>query len=212
MDPVELDMSEEGIPLDGSYPGYRWVQDGKSIVLVQGGKIRRVDVASGTVSTVPFNARVHREISEQAWTRTTLEDGPVRVRFTRWAQASPDGRRAVFGAVGRIWVMDLPNGTPRRLTPESFEPMEYGPTWSPDGRWVAFVSVDDARAGQVWRVPAAGGPPVQVTRTAAEYVNPVVSPDGRDDRRAPGIGRHPPGPDPVPDHVLRPGPDPRLGR
>ncbi len=179
MDPVELDMAEEGIPLDGSYPGYRWVQDGKSILLIQGGKIRRVNVITGEVATVPFTARVHRVISEQAWTRTKLSDGPVDVRFTRWAQASPDGRRAVFGAVGRIWVMDLPNGTPRRLTPESFGPMEYGPAWSPDGRWVAFVSVDDAHEGQVWRVPAEGGAPVQVTKTEGEYVNPVVSPDGQ---------------------------------
>ncbi|MGE0554749.1 MAG: LpqB family beta-propeller domain-containing protein [Gemmatimonadales bacterium] len=178
MDPVELDMAEEGIPLDGTYPLYRWAEDG-TILLTQGGKLRRVTVATGEVATIPFTARVHRIVSEQAWARTRLSDGPVRSRYIRWASASPDGRRLAFHAVGRNWVMDLPNGTPRRLTPADFGPLEYGPTWSPDGQSIAFVSWDDQRQGQVWRVPAGGGAPTAVTREAGEYYSPVFSPDGR---------------------------------
>ena len=33
----------------------------------------------------------------------------------RWPEVAPDGGRVVFQALGRIWIKDLPDGTPRRL-------------------------------------------------------------------------------------------------
>ncbi len=188
MDPVEMDLSEESIPLNGTYPGYRWVADGRSIVLHQGGKIRRVDVASGRVSTIPFSARVHRTISEQVWTKNKLSDGAFDVRFVRWASASPTGRTLAFQALGRIYLMDLPTGTPRRLTPAGFEPQEFQPAWSPDGQSIAFTTVDDARSGALWRVPVAGGTPVRLTADSGEYLNPAWTPDGREIVVARGSG------------------------
>ena len=73
MDPIEVDMAE-GMKVSRDLPGYSWARDGKSIVITQGGKIRRVDVASGAVSTIPFTARVHRTISEMAG-RAVRSDG-----------------------------------------------------------------------------------------------------------------------------------------
>ena len=74
--------------------------------------------------------------------------------------------------------MDLPGGTPRRATPESFGPLEYAPAWSPDGQWLAFASWDDAARGQLWKVAATGGDPHQLSREAGEFIHPVWSPDG----------------------------------
>jgi hypothetical protein len=92
--------------------------------------------------------------------------------------ASPDGRRMVFTAFARLWIQDLPDGTPRRLT--NAEVGEYHPRWSPDGRWVTYVTWDDARGGHVMKLAATGNAqPVQLTRTAALYTNPAWSPDGR---------------------------------
>ena len=179
MDPVEMDLSEESIPLNGSYPMYRWVADGKSIVLHQGGKIRRVDVATGAVGTIPFSAKVQRTVSEQVAVTNRLSDGPVDVRFIRWATTSPDGRQLAFQALGRIWLQALPSGTPRRLTPASFAPFEFQPAWSPDGQSIAFASVDAQNRGALWRVAAAGGEPVRLTPEVGEYMNPSWSPDGR---------------------------------
>ena len=188
MDPVEMDMAEESIPINGTYPGYRWVADGRSIVLHQGGKIRRVDVASGQVSTIPFSARVRRTISEQIWVKNKVSDGPFDVRFVRWATGSPNGRALAFQALGRIYLMDLPNGPPRRLTPAGFGPEEFQPAWSPDGQSIAFTTVDDGRLGALWRVPAAGGTPVRLTADPGEYLNPTWSPNGRDIVVARGSG------------------------
>jgi hypothetical protein len=113
MDPVEVDFTEGLGPVDQVIPGYRWAADGRSIVISQGGKIRRLDVASGTVTTIPFTARVRRTATERVVAPRRISDGPVEVRFPRWHTVSPDGRTLAFQAVGRIWLMDLPSGTPR---------------------------------------------------------------------------------------------------
>jgi dipeptidyl aminopeptidase/acylaminoacyl peptidase len=187
MDPVETDGSE------GSYslrvlPGYSWAQDAKSIVISEGGKLRRVYLEDGHVDTIPFSARVHRTISEMAYAPFRITDGPLEVKFARWHTASPDGRKLVFQAVGKIYTMDLPNGTPRRLTSASFKPFEYTPAWSPDGQWIAFTTRDEREHGFLWKVRASGGDPDQLVPESGEYVNPVWSPDGKQIILASGSG------------------------
>lgn len=187
MDPIELDMVEAGKVLR-PLPGYAWSADGRSIVIAQGGRLRRLDVATGAVTTIPFTAEVKRTISELVNHQDRISDDPFQVRFARWHTASPDGRTLAFQAVGRIWTMSLPGGAPRRLTPEGFAPFEYAPAWSPDGQWIAFTSWEDGVGGQVWRVRASGGQPEQLTREPHEYTHPAWSPDGRELVVARGAG------------------------
>jgi len=177
MDPIEIDMTE-AIKVLRVLPGYRWTADSRSLVIAQGGKIRRVDVATGAVTTIPFQARVQRTISEQAYRPFRIDDGNFETKFHRWQTGSPDGRQVAFEAAGRIWLTDR-GGAPRRLTPPGSGPLEYAPAWSPDGRWVAFVTVDESAAGHLWKAPAGGGPPVQLTTEPGEYLHPAWAPDGR---------------------------------
>ncbi len=187
MDPVSVAI-ESGSKALRTLPGYAWSADGRSIVIAQGGKLRRLDVASGAVATVPFRASVRRTISEMAYTPFRISDEPFEATFLRWHTGSPDGRRLAFQAVGRIWIADLPAGTPRRLTEDGFAPQEFGPTWSPDGRWIAFTSWDDTEGGHLWRVPSTGGMPERLTSTAGEYVHPSWSADGSELVLARGAG------------------------
>ncbi len=178
MDPIEPQIASESKTL-GVLPRYRWTADGRSIVVTQGGKIRRVDVATGRVATVPFTARVHRTISEMARKTFRIVDSAMPVRFMRWTTASADGRRVAFQAAGRVYVVDGPGAQPRRLTPAGFAPLEYAPAWSPDGRWLAFTTLDDSARGRVWKAPAAGGVPQRLTRETGDFADPVWAPDGR---------------------------------
>jgi Tol biopolymer transport system component/imidazolonepropionase-like amidohydrolase len=178
MDPIETDIAEQFPTLPRALPGYSWARDGKSIVIAQGGRIRRVWLDTGKVDTIPFTAHVHRVISEMAYAPFRISDGPFQSRFLRWPTASPDGKALVFQAVGKIWLMALPNGVPRRVTPHSFGPSEFSPTWSPDGRWIVFTTWDDERRGHLWKVPGIGGDPDRLTRETGEYINPTWTPDG----------------------------------
>jgi Tol biopolymer transport system component len=176
MDPIEMDMAE-GMKTWRVLPGYSWTKDSKSIWISQGGKIRKLDVASGRVETIAFNAKVERSISEMAFENRKLDEGPVKTRFVRWATAS--GGKLAFQAFAKIWISDS-GGTPRRLTNLPSHIFEYSPSWSPDGRSIAFATWEEERAGQVWITAATGGAPRQVTSTAGEYAQTAWSPDGRE--------------------------------
>ncbi len=178
MDPIETDMTET-IKTLRVLPGYSWSPDGESIVISQGGKIRRLNVRSGEVTTISFTARVRRTISEQARGGFRISDEPFEAKYLRWPTASPDGGRVAFIAVQRIWTMRLPGGTPSRLTPNVFGPFEFSPAWSPDGQWIAFTTWDDEDQGHLWKIRTSGGSPVRLTEQAGEYINPVWSPDAR---------------------------------
>ena len=179
MDPVEIDMAEGG-KVSRVLPGYAWTADGKAIVITQGGKIRRLDVASSRVDEIPFTARVQRTLSEQAMASRTVRDDTLDVQYLRWASRSPDGKRATFEGAGKLWITDVPNGSPKRLTPASFTAIELSPAWSPDGQWIAFTTFDDEKLGHVWKVRVAGGEPVRLTKVAGEYLQPAWAPDGKE--------------------------------
>ena len=209
MDPIEFDMAE-GMKVLRVLPGYDWTPDGSAIVLTQGGRFRRLDVQSGEVTTIPFTARVERTISQQAYAPMRISDDSLQVRFVRWHTASPDGRTLAFQAVGRVWLMDLPDGRPRPLTgargvPVQNQgsddgsdagmqepPFEFAPAWSPDGRWIAYTTWDDLEGGHIWKAPAQGGTPERLTRVPGEYVNPAWTPDGSEivAARGAGVTRH----------------------
>ena len=187
VDPAAVAV-ESGSKSLRTMPGYSWSADGSAVVFWEGGQIRRVDVASGQVTDIPFDARVQRTISEMAYGSIRIPDGPFRARFLRWHTRSPDSGRIAFQAVGRIWVADADGTGARRLTPEDFIPQEFGPAWSPDGRWIAFTTWHDVEGGHVWRVPAEGGPPERLTDAAGEYVHPSWNVDGTELVLARGAG------------------------
>src|SRR5258708_1401233 len=178
MEPLEP-MSASGSKTLGVLPRYHWASDGASIVIMQGGKLRRLDVTTGDVATIPFSAPVHRTISQMARNEFRVTDGPLDVKFLRWPTSTPDGSTIAFQAVGHIWTQTSEGGAPKRLTPASFDHLEYAPAWSLDGRAIAFVTWDDSGRGHVWRASAAGGAPVRLTKDPGDYVDPVWSPDGR---------------------------------
>ena len=180
MDPIESDLTH-GLPYAMHLlPTPGWVRDSQSIVLSQGGRIRRVRISDGQVSTIPFSALVHRTISEMAHTPQRIGDDPQQVRFPRWSALSPRGDRVAFEAVGKIWLIERKSGTTKRLTDGTSDVLELSPAWSPDGNWIAFSTWDDEARGHLWKAPAAGGAPVCLTESAGEYVHPVWSPDGRE--------------------------------
>jgi imidazolonepropionase-like amidohydrolase len=136
-----------------------------------------VDVGSGRSRVVPFTAKVEAEIAPRLLFENSVDDGPtVRAKLIRWPAVSPDGKRVVFSALNHVWMMDLPSGKPQRVT--NLSEGEFMPTWSPDGRSIAFVTWS-SEGGHLYRAAAtSGSQPERLSRYAAYYSEPVYTPDG----------------------------------
>jgi Tol biopolymer transport system component/imidazolonepropionase-like amidohydrolase len=159
-----------------TFPGYAFLPDGKSLIVLIDGKIKRVDFATGQTTTIPFSAKVDTDIAARLHFDYRVDDSPmVKARLIRSPAVSPDGKRVAFTAFNKLYAMDLQAGaTPRRLT--NLTVGEFMPTWSPDGRSIAFVTWS-RDGGHIYRVAADGGQPQQLTRRAAYYASPVFTPD-----------------------------------
>jgi len=179
MDPITSDAMDLHPAWDHRVlPGYAWARDGKSIVVTQGGKIRRLWVESGRVETIPFEARIRREISEMARHAGTIDDRSFQPRALRWPASSPDGQRLVFEAVGRLWIRNLPNGAVSPLVAEPAGGFELTPVWTPAGDAVVFVTWSDDSGGAVWKVRP-GAMPERLSRSPGRYLHPQFAADGR---------------------------------
>ena len=174
--PVTRDDQESRATRD-TMPGYAFMPDGKSLIVPIGGKINRVDFDNGKAVAVPFTANVQAEIAPRVYFEHRVDESPdVRARLIRWPELSPDGKRLVFNAFNKLWLMDYPSGTPKRLTNSNVA--EFMPAWSPDGRYIAYVTWTED-GGTVNRVAAdPGAQPEQLTRRPAYYRDPTYSPDG----------------------------------
>ena len=92
----------------------------------------------------------------------------------RW---SPNSHTLTFSSSDagdwNTYVIEADGGVPQRLTQEPSD--DYYATWSPDGRWVYFVS-DRSGGLQIWKIPPEGGQAAQVTKNGGAVS--AVSLDG----------------------------------
>ena len=174
--PIQRDDQESLFTRD-FLPSYSFTPDSREVVVTWGGKIHRVSVDGREEHEIPFTATVDRDLGPDLNLPLRIEDGPVQVRIIQAPMQSPDGKRLVFSALTRLYVMDLPSGTPRRVTND--QNREFQPAWSPDGQWLAYVTWS-SEGGQIWKVRADGsGSAQQLTRVPAYYRDPAWSPDGQ---------------------------------
>ena len=105
---------------------------------------------------------------------------------------APDGRHVAYvvnridreanGYRATIWLAPLDgSGEPRQLT--SGGRSDSSPRWSPDGRWLAFVSnrdgEDEKAHGELYVLPADGGEPRRLTQGEEDVEAIAWSPDSR---------------------------------
>ncbi|MFZ5623730.1 MAG: amidohydrolase family protein [Gemmatimonadota bacterium] len=175
--PVQRDDQESRATMD-VLPGYSFTPDSKSVVVSYGGEIWRVPVDGSAPQKIPFTVDADVPVGPEVKFEYRVADTPtLTVRQIRDAVPSPDGKRVAFTALDRLYVVDLPNGTPRRLTDR--QEGEYYPTWSPNGQWIAYVAWT-AAGGHIMKATATGSAkPQQLTRIPAYYQTPAWAPDGR---------------------------------
>ena len=89
---------------------------------------------------------------------------------------SPDGRTILFDLLGDLYTMPVSGGKATRLM--GGNQMDVQPTWSPDGKRIAFVS-DRSGSDQLWIANADGSDPMRLSNIPTGSISfPVWTPDG----------------------------------
>jgi hypothetical protein len=129
---------------------------------------------------IPFSANVEVGMGQHLFVPLKTSDGPVQVTQLVTVAESPDARRIAFSAVGKVYVATRDGsavGAPHRITNGTGR--EYYPSFSPDGRWVAFASWSDSAGGAIWKARVDGvGQPVRLTNDGAWVSWPRWTPEG----------------------------------
>jgi tricorn protease len=151
----------------------KWPHDGGgTIAFENGGWIHLLDTARpGEPRKVAVSVPDDRRLARARW--VTVEN-----RITDYHLA-PGGKRAVFTARGEVFTLPAESGDTRNVS-KSQGVREKHAAWSPDGRWIAYVS-DAAGEEQVYVQAQDGkGKPVALTGGAASWrFAPVWSPDSK---------------------------------
>lgn len=131
----------------------------------------------------------------------TIED-LYEIAFLSRPRISPDGQRVAYVVTevdrrvhayrSALWSVSTAGGEARRLTAAPANATDPG--WSPDGRWLAFVSEREGEASrvggdeakkrgkdkpQIWLLPTDGGEARQLTFLPHGASTPTWSPDGQ---------------------------------
>jgi Tol biopolymer transport system component/imidazolonepropionase-like amidohydrolase len=162
----------------GLYPNMDWTPDSRSIVFWAGGGIKRIDIDSLAVADIDFHISDNRSVFDAPRPRVDVAPAKFATTMVRNVEVSPDGSRVIFESAGMLYLKNLPDGTPERLTRDTSDHFEYDPSWSRDGRSIAFVSWSDEGLGNIHSVRANSGRSKRLTSNPGHYHGPRFSPDG----------------------------------
>ena len=143
------------------------------VVYDQMGEIHLYDFATKTAHVVPIS--IHAELPE------------VRPRFEHLdpkqvlhAALSPTGKRVLFETRGEILSVPVEKGDIRNLT-RTPGAADRDPAWSPDGKWVAWLSDESGEYALYLRAPDGLGPRKRVSlgEPPSYFYAPRWSPDSK---------------------------------
>ena len=118
----------------------------KSIVFENDGDLYVLDLATRKATKLSITLPGERDLAMKHWTSVA--------NLITDLDIAPDGKRAVITARGKIFTVPAKEGATRTLTSEEgSREKEVG--WSPDGRWIAYVS-DRSGEDEIYITPQDG--------------------------------------------------------
>lgn len=178
--PVYRDLSkdqQETWATFGVYPNFDWTPDGKHIIIWAKGKIRRIDIEKNAAEEIPFEAEVNQRIYEAVKTPQRVFSESFEAKMIRQAITSPDGKKLVFNAAGYLYIKELPDGKPKRLTRGT--DFEFEPSFSRDGDKLVYTTWNDQEKGSISQTDIYTGKTDKITAEKGFYFSPSFSPDGK---------------------------------
>ncbi|MDW7679393.1 MAG: PDZ domain-containing protein, partial [bacterium] len=142
-----------------------------AIVFEYGGYVYKFDLKSEKYEQVAIKIR-----DDLVNGRAEIKD--VSQNVTNY-EIAPDGKRALFGARGDVFTVPAEHGPTRNLTATPGI-HERNSKWSPDGKWVAYIS-DASGEDEIYIIAQDGSSkPVQITSGAETYKYQIYwSPDSK---------------------------------
>ncbi|SIO01970.1 amidohydrolase family protein [Algoriphagus halophilus] len=176
--PVQRD-EQESIAPQGVLPAMAFTPDSKHVIASYDGKIWKISVDGASPQEIPFEVDVNLAMGPRLYFNYEIKDTTAaRATQIRDAVPSPDGKKLAFTALNRLYVMDYPDGEPKRITNHDFT--EAMPTWSPDGTQLAFVGWNETEGGHIYKATLGNrGSVSQLTSESALYMQPAWSPRNR---------------------------------
>jgi len=172
--PVQRDEQESIAPL-GVLPAMVFSPDSKSLFVSYGGKIHRIPIDGSAMTEIPYSADIELELGPRLAFKYPVSDTSFQqATQIRDAIPSPDGKRLAFTVLNRLYIMDYPNGKPRRLTTN--ELTEAEPTWAPDGNSIVYTTWN-AEGGNLFKINLTGKntTPQKLTKEADLYQSPIFN-------------------------------------
>ena len=167
--PVQRD-DQESIAVSGVLPAMSFTPDNQSLIASFGGKINKIDVGSGNSTEIAYSVEGKLELAPEVLFKYPVKDTAyAQATQIRDAIPSPDGKKMAFTVLNRLYVMDYPNGNPKRLTSNEFT--EAQPSWSPDGNSIVFSTWND-NGGHLQIVNADGSGLRTLTNVNGLYQTP----------------------------------------
>ncbi len=143
----------------------------KAIVFENGGYLYRFDLATEQYQKIPVIIA-----DDQIYARNEIKK--VGKEVTNY-EISPDGKRALFGARGDVFTVPAKEGPTRNLT-QTPGIHERNSKWSPDGKWIAYIS-DRTGEDEIYiQAQDGSGEPIQITSGGETYKYQIYwSPDSK---------------------------------
>src|SRR5450432_4273261 len=123
--------------------------------------------------------------SARVWAPALRPDDVFALRDVNDPEVSPAGKWVAYTVTrldakedasnADIYLAPLAGGPALRLT--ASHKSEHSPRWSPDGRWLAFLSGRDGKKTQVWLMSREGGEAEKLTDFKASVSSLAWSPD-----------------------------------
>ncbi len=180
----------------------RWSPDGRYLAFVsERGDKNQLFVAPLTGGEARQVTRAEHGVSQPAWSpdgkriayvarvgaykdpkeRDQIEKAEPRV--VRYLRYKLDGVGFFDNRRTHVFAIEVESGEAQQVTDGDYN--DDQPAWSPDGKWIVFVSDRDRQRHQrhwrtdVWAAPAGGGRARKLTRSRGSAAHPTFSPDGR---------------------------------
>ena len=174
--PVQRD-DQESIAVLGVLPAMTFTPDSKFLVTSYGGKIHKINIETAAQEEINYTVDATIEMGAEVFFKYPVSDTlATKATQIRDGVPSPDGKKLAFTVLNRLYVMDYPNGTPKRMTKNNFT--EAQPAWHPNGKTIYF-STWNSKGGSIRSIDLITNKETEITKQAALYQGIAVDPTGK---------------------------------